>query len=63
MANQEVEEAILGLVEVGLVKDSGERRDGKIVWTITDKGKDPAYAAAVLKGLEELEEMGEGDPQ
>ena len=34
-----VEQAIAHLVEMGLVADSGLRRDGRIMWTLTPQGR------------------------
>jgi hypothetical protein len=39
ISRAEIEEAIRDLVRLGLVKDSGQRRNGKIVWVLTELGK------------------------
>ena len=35
----DVQKACEELAEMGLIQDSGQRRNGKIVWTITPLGK------------------------
>jgi chromosome segregation and condensation protein ScpB len=39
MTREEIETTIQSLVERGLVRDSGRRRNGQIVWVITELGK------------------------
>jgi DNA-binding transcriptional ArsR family regulator len=54
MTPEEVEETMQQLLQMGLVEDSGKRRGGKIVWRLSDKGRNPIYRDRVLKASEEL---------
>lgn len=62
LTKEEVEEGVKTLVDCGLVEDSGERRNGKVVWTLTEKGRDPIYADQVLNALADAEDEPEGEP-
>lgn len=56
---EEIEESVEQLASVGLIEDSGERQDGKIVWQISEKGKDPVYRDQALAALCEADEIEE----
>ena len=48
MTVEEVEETIQELIKLGLVEDSGKRRNGKIVWRLTKLGHDRDYRDKIL---------------
>jgi hypothetical protein len=59
MTPEQVEEAIQGLLQLGLVEDSGERRNGKIVWRASAKSKDPVYREKMIRASEQLDNLEE----
>lgn len=59
----DTDEAIKALLEAGLIEDSGERREGQPVWRLSKEGEDKGYASSVLQALQDMEELGEDDPQ
>lgn len=53
---EEINAAIDEMIEEGLVEDSGARREGEVVWTITEKGR---RYQALQKMLEYLDTTGD----
>jgi hypothetical protein len=46
-SSEELQQAIADLVEMGLIMDSGERRNGQVVYVATPLGKSPEGRAAL----------------
>jgi DNA-binding MarR family transcriptional regulator len=57
LTQEEVQEALRQMILLGLVEDSGGRRDGEIMWRLTEKGRDLHYQAQVIQGLKALEKL------